>query len=264
LKIKFCSFISANQIVPPIKKMLEFQKKILSESVKNDGLLILSKGLGIDEITTHMIKGYSDPHQLVFILNVTKEEEIERYLDCLRTLGVSQSLLPKVINNEFPQKERRQVYLNGGCLFVTSRILIVDILNHRIPLNLVSGLIVCNAHTIVENSNETFIISLLKQKNEKIFIKALSENEFKFVSEFSILQKMMKLMFIENLFLYPRFHEEIILTLEKNQPDVVEVMMKLTNPMKIIQDSIVDLIKTTLNEIKSINADVHLSLLKLF
>jgi DNA excision repair protein ERCC-4 len=243
--------------------MLEFQKKILSESIKNDGLLILSKGLGIDEITTHMMKGYSDPHQLVFILNVSKEEEIERYLDCLRTLGVSQSLLPKVINNEFPQKERRQVYLNGGCLFVTSRILIVDILNHRIPLNLVSGIIVCNAHTIVENSNETFIISLLKQKNEKIFIKALSENEFKFVSEFSILQKMMKLLFIENLFLYPRFHEEIISTLEKNQPDVVEVMMKLTNHMKIIQDSIVDLIKTTLNEIKTINADVFILCVKI-
>eukprot|EP01080_Neovahlkampfia_damariscottae_P001747 gene1747-516_t len=242
--------------------MLEFQKTILSETIKEDGLLIISKGLGIDEITMNVIKGYSDPHQLVFVLNL-KDEEIQNYIERLRSAGVPQNLIPKIINNEFPQKERRQVYLDGGCLFVTSRILIVDILNHRVPLNLVSGLVICNAHTIIENSNEAFIMSLLKQKNPKIFIKAFTENEYKFVSEFTALQKMMKMMFIENLFLWPRFHEEIVKVLDKNTPEVVEVTMKLTSNMSIIQDSIVDLIKSTLNEIKKINSDVDIDLTEL-
>lgn len=38
------------------------------------------------------------------------------------------------------------MYLEGGVLFVTPRILVVDMLIERIPIHLVSGILVYKAH----------------------------------------------------------------------------------------------------------------------
>ncbi len=44
---------------------------------------------------------------------------------------------------------RHDVYMEGGVLFVTSRILVVDLLTNRVPIDLVSGILVYNAHKYV-------------------------------------------------------------------------------------------------------------------
>lgn len=41
---------------------------------------------------------------------------------------------------------RESVYLSGGVLFVTSRILVVDMLTKRLPIHLVTGIVVFRAH----------------------------------------------------------------------------------------------------------------------
>jgi len=41
---------------------------------------------------------------------------------------------------------RANIYLEGGVLFITTRILVVDILVERIPVHLVSGILVYRAH----------------------------------------------------------------------------------------------------------------------
>lgn len=82
---------------------------------------------------------------------------------------------PRVITNEVDQKERcgispenisvhhrpgytsgawqsptrSEVYQTGGVLFVTSRILVVDLLTKRLSPDHVSGIIVSNAHKYV-------------------------------------------------------------------------------------------------------------------
>lgn len=233
--------------------MLEFQKKALQDIVQKDGLLLMAKGLGIDEIIISIMKAYCDPHQLVFILN-TKDEEQEKYLNLLSQY-LPRSKLPKIINTDFGQKERKQIYLNGGCLFVTSRILTVDLLSHRVPNNLVSGVILCNAHKLFEDSNESFILRLLKQNNKDLFIKAFSEQEYNFSVGFSKLEKMLKLMYLENIYLYPRFRKEVMETLDKNSPDVIEIKVNLTKNMKLIQNSIISIIKSSIEEIKRIKID---------
>ena len=40
------------------------------------------------------------------------------------------------------------MYLAGGCMSVTSRILIVDMLTRVIPVDLISGIIVAQAHRL--------------------------------------------------------------------------------------------------------------------
>lgn len=233
--------------------MLEFHKKALQDIIQKDGLLLMAKGLGIDEIIVNIMKAYCDPHQLVFILN-TKEEEQEKYMNLLSKI-IPRNKLPKTLNTDFQQKERKQIYLNGGCIFVTSRILIVDLLSHRIPNNLVSGVILCNAHKMFDDSNETFILRLLKQNNKELFIKAFSEQEYNFSIGFSKLEKMLKLMFIQNIYLYPRFRKDVMETLDKNSPDVIEIKVGLTKNMRLIQNAMVSIIKSSIEEIKRQNID---------
>lgn len=61
----------------------------------------------------------------------------EFFTEQLRAEGVSH--LPRTINSDIQSSERYQVYTQGGVLFVTSRILVVDFLTDRIPSHLISG-----------------------------------------------------------------------------------------------------------------------------
>ena len=58
------------------------------------------------------------------------------------------------------------MYLAGGVLFVSSRILVVDLLKDRVPVSLITGLLVTRAHTLLESCQEAFAIRLYRQKNK--------------------------------------------------------------------------------------------------
>ena len=47
--------------------------------------------------------------------------------------------LPRTVTSDIQSTERYNVYTEGGVLFVTSRILVVDFLTDRIPAHLISG-----------------------------------------------------------------------------------------------------------------------------
>ena len=51
---------------------------------------------------------------------------------------------------------RETLYLNGGILFVTSRILVVDMLTKKLPIHLVTGIVVCKAHKYVVDEIRIF------------------------------------------------------------------------------------------------------------
>ncbi|XP_038067754.1 DNA repair endonuclease XPF-like [Patiria miniata] len=124
-------------------QLTEYENQMFLEIFGEDGLMLLARGLGIDRIALHLLKLYSDPGNLVLVLNASSSEE-EYYIEELEKRGVS--TLPKVINNEYSTSERKDVYLQGGVLFVTSRILVVDMLTDRLPIALVSGVLVFKAH----------------------------------------------------------------------------------------------------------------------
>ena len=50
--------------------------------------------------------------------------------------------LPKKITTDISTSEREIVYLEGGVLFITTRILVVDFLMDRIPASLITGVLV--------------------------------------------------------------------------------------------------------------------------
>ena len=61
-------------------------------------------------------------------------------------------------------------------LFVTTRILVVDMLMERLPINLVTGILVVRGHKTAEPCQESFILRLFRQKNKTGFIKAFSSS----------------------------------------------------------------------------------------
>jgi DNA excision repair protein ERCC-4 len=136
----------------------------------NDALIILAEGLGIERIFANFIKLYTDPTQLVMIVN-TEEAEEEYFMNVLKETKVNEDILPTKITTEtHTVNERAQAYFKGGCFFVTSRILVVDMLTDRIPIDLITGILVYNAHKIIDSCQETFILRMFRQKNKVIFL----------------------------------------------------------------------------------------------
>ena len=134
-------------------------------------LLITAKGLGLDEVVFNLLKVYSDPGNLVLVIG-TNEEEEEYFIQRLSKEEIKAQ--PKKVTTEYSTSDRTQLYLNGGVLFVTTRILVVDMLMERVPMNLITGLMVYKAHKTAQTAQESFIIRLYRQKNKTGFIKAFS------------------------------------------------------------------------------------------
>lgn len=64
-------------------------------------------------------------------------------------------------------------------LFVSSRILVVDLLKHRIPTEQITGFLVCRAHNILDSCQEAFALRLYRMANKVIFLFLISNFENK-------------------------------------------------------------------------------------
>lgn len=145
--------------------MDEYLRKAFEELFSEDGLLVMGRGLGLDRLyakfaqyysSFHLLSGDSssinksistDRRKLVLCLNCVGYEETFREL--LLSEGVSSTHLPAVINNEVLSHERHERYMDGGCYFITSRILIVDLLDQKLDAAKITGLLIYNAHKCV-------------------------------------------------------------------------------------------------------------------
>ncbi|KAK7100849.1 DNA repair endonuclease XPF-like [Littorina saxatilis] len=158
--------------------------------------------------------------------------------------------LPKVITNEFSAADRQKSYLEGGVQFITSRILVVDLLTDRVPVDKVSGILVYKAHKVIESCQEAFILRLYREKNKTGFIKAFSDIPEAFTSGFCHVERIMKNLFVKKLFLWPRFQANVVSCLNKHKVDVVELHLQLTPLMTDCQTALLDLINVCIKELK--------------
>jgi len=144
--------------------------------------------------------------------------------------------------------------MQGGVLFITSRILIVDMLLERVPFALISGLVVSKVHKIIDSCQEAFICRLYRTKNKTGFIKGLSKEPAAFIYGFNKTERIMRHLFVKKLFLWPRFHASVNASLESRaKPEVVEVRITLSELMKNIQFAILELISMCLKEMAKAN-----------
>lgn len=112
-----------------------------------------------------MLRVYCDPSCLVLILNSDDFEE-QYYIKMLNSQHIHE-----VANTA---AERQKVYLEGGIQFISTRILVVDLLKNRVPIEHITGIFVLRAHGIIESCQEAFALRLYRQKNKTGFIRAFS------------------------------------------------------------------------------------------
>ncbi|TDG98214.1 hypothetical protein EPR50_G00216630 [Perca flavescens] len=230
--------------------LLEFETEMFLSLFGCDGLLVVAEGMGIDRILLQFMRVYSEQGSLVLLLNTTTPEQ-EYFTEQLRAEGVTH--LPRTVTSDVQSTERYNVYTEGGVLFVTSRILVVDFLTDRIPAHLISGILVYRAHKIIESCQEAFILRLFRQKNKTGFIKAFTDKATSFSSGFCQVERVMRNLFVKKLYLWPRFQASVNTALDRHKPDVVELHVSLTPAMRAIQSSILDIMSACLKELKRYN-----------
>ena len=138
-------------------------------------------------------------------------------------------------------------------LFISSRILVVDFLSDRVPVTHLSGIIVNRAHKVIDSSQEAFILRLFRQKNTTGFIKAFTDQPQSFTQGFGRVERILKNLFVRNLYLWPRFEASVLDVFSRVKPEVIELQLKLSSRMRDIQMSVLDLIAVCVKEVKRCN-----------
>lgn len=137
---------------------LSFQKEIVAELVAEDALLIMARGLGLRNILGAFLQIYCQPQNLVLLINTTAEEEATLKDDLLSNVG-QQGQHFRSITSEQSLAERSDLYRFGGVMAITSRILVMDLLTGRIPVHLITGILVANAHRYLKGKEMDFFIT---------------------------------------------------------------------------------------------------------
>ncbi|CAK4076836.1 unnamed protein product [Aphanomyces euteiches] len=232
---------------------LDYEREIVENLLQErDVLIVLAKGLGLKMLMSRFMLLYCQPTNLTLCLNAS--DDADHYLDSLKAQGIVN--LPQVITNKCTVQERKIMYKNGGCIFVTSRILVVDMLNHVIDIPMISGLLVCDAHKVTDTSIEAFIMRLFREVNRSGFVKAFSDDAVTFSAGYNKIEQVLKLLYVRKVLLYPRFHIAIGGCLEKRQPDVYEVEVPLSPLMMEMQQALLVSLEATLNELKRSSKDL--------
>jgi hypothetical protein len=243
--------------------LLSFQKEILDQCLSTpSGLWIVAPGLGMLDVVQYMLlqeEANNPANQAIFVLNAA---------DPGRQLHMFPPHRFSVVNAEYSAQQRVTLYRRGGILFVTSRVLVVDMLKGRIPNHLVKGFVVLQAHVTTDSSTEAFILRLFSMQQHQHqpsvidvdgtvsggggFIRAFSDAPYQFSSGFSKAEKIMKNLNVTKLFLYPRFRASVATCLNAHQPQVVVLYADMTPRQRAIHDALIKIIGAVIDEILAI------------
>jgi DNA excision repair protein ERCC-4 len=151
------------------------------------------------------------------------------------------------------------MYQRGGVFCVTSRILIVDLLNNILSPKDVDGLLIAHAEEVTYDSTEAFIVRIYasQKRRDQSFIKAFTDAPDRLFSGFAKIDKTLKALQVRRLHLYPRFHDVVRKELEASAPDIEEMHQPLSPAMKEIQSSIVAAVQTCMRELKNMTPFVE-------
>lgn len=245
---------------------LDFHRHIFLEFVEKSGLLILARGLGLQELVLRgFIELYADPKILVLALNLGEsfEESLMKQYgrkeddDTLR-----KDIHFKVINASTAITAREKLYHSGGVLSITSRILLMDLLKGRVPTERVSGILIGDAHTLQEDGTEAFALELFRRTNKTAFLKAFSESVESFVLGWAKPDKALRLLMVKELCLYPRFDKLVDDELSNANVIVNEYKQAATQRMKSINVAIADLKEKCLKQIAKSNPQLEMEELR--
>ncbi|XP_042495816.1 DNA repair endonuclease UVH1 [Macadamia integrifolia] len=240
--------------------MVQFHEHIISELLEdsNGGLVILSSGLALHKLISSLLFLHSPSQGTLLILSSTPSQRsaITTTLQSLQNPINHENpnpILPSEITSELSTQHRHSLYTSGSIFFITSRILIVDLLNSKVPTSNLAGIIILNAHSLSETCTEAFIVRIFRSLNRTAYVRAFSDKPHAMVSGFAKAERIMKCLFVRRLHLWPRFQVYVSQDLERDPPIVVDIRVPQSNFMKGIQKAIVEVMDACLKEIKKTN-----------
>ncbi|GLI60025.1 hypothetical protein VaNZ11_002090, partial [Volvox africanus] len=168
---------------------------------------------------------------------------------------------PVDITNEVPAAERVQLYRavpGGRPLFITARILVVDLLARRLGGREVAGVLLLNAHRVSDTSGEGFAVALLRGDSPagapgSCWVRAVSDAPVAFNQGFNKVEKVMKALHVRRLHLWPRFQEHVRQCLDEHKPVVVEWDQELSGSMVLIQAALLEVLEGLIRELRRTN-----------
>lgn len=269
---------------------LPFQYDMIqSLLITDDPFIIMGKGVGMSNIVANMLHILGTPTKingvlkraLVIVLNASVSdnqqigEELQELFwldnDMMKDSNTTSNIGNEDINmrsfdvltaDSLSVEQRRQLYLKGGIISVTSRIFIVDLLSGVVHPNRITGLVILNVENLKNYSNESFITEIYRSQNKWGFIKGFSESPENFTMEFSPLLRRMKDLKFKRVLLWPRFRLEISKCLNKAtntyKNNVIEVKIQLTSSMLQIQLGLIECLKKCIAELNRKNPELAL------
>ncbi|KAJ7616307.1 hypothetical protein DFH06DRAFT_1239050 [Mycena polygramma] len=241
-----------------MSSLLPFHRAILERihDPSTNDLLVLARGLGLRRIICTLMKVYETEGSIVLLVNATAEEESEIGEE-LGLMGCRKPGL-RIVGYETGSKDRQVMYKKGGLFSVTSRILVVDMLQGDIPTDRITGMLVLHAERVTPLVLEAFIVRLYREKNTTGFLKAFTDQPEHITNGMSPLKNIMKELQLRTVHIYPRFQEDIKKSLERRRADVIELSQNMSESMADIHHAIIQCMTATLGELKRSNSTLDL------
>ncbi|CAK8539532.1 unnamed protein product [Lathyrus sativus] len=235
--------------------VLQFHEHIITELLEdtNGGLVILSSGLSLSKLISSLLLLHSTTQGTLLILSPSSATLKSKINFHLKTLNPQFYQIPVEITADLPVNHRHSLYSSGSVCFITSRILIVDLLTNKLPASIISGLIILNAHSVSETSTEAFIVRIFRSLNRSAFVRVFSDRPQAMVSGFAKAERTMKCLRIRKLHLWPRFQVYVSQELEQDPPDVVDIRVPMSKYMMGIQKAIIEVLGACLKEMRKTN-----------
>lgn len=194
--------IEGSFIVKRNCELLEYEKNMLQEMNDKATLFIGARGLSFNSVIEFLLNMYANEHSLCLVINASPKETSVFY-ERIQTKSGNKKI--KEFNTERTYR-RQEEYLKGGVFFVSSRCLITDFINEKIPVDKISTIFVFNAHQVYENSLEAFLLFLFKEKNKLGLVKAFTNKPLKMSNSLFDTVDYLQCRYIN---LFPRFRENV-------------------------------------------------------
>lgn len=261
---------------------LPYVAQIVTETHAADSLHVVARGLGMHNAASAFLASAVKPGMLVLLLNVPRQlattvlwpttHDALPFFHSFSSSALSSSaviapdfstqaglLLPRFLNADYNARDRVAVYTAGGLVSVTATVLVHDLLQRTLPCDKVYGIVVYNADQVKERSNIHFAMSLFRTRNRTAFIKAFSENPVALAAGFHTAEKLMRLLYVSRLVLWPRFHRSIREDLSAHQPDLVDLVVTPTSAVGALRSSLKQTAGSILGDLKYIVKTIDLS-----
>lgn len=260
---------------------LPYVGQIVTETHAADSLHVVARGLGMHNAASAFLASAIKPGMLVLLLNVPRQIAttvlwptthdalpfFHSFSSASPSLAVTATdfstqaglLLPRFLNADYTARDRVAVYTAGGLVSVTATVLVHDLLQRTLPCDKVYGIVVYNADQVKERSNIHFAMSLFRTRNRTAFIKAFSENPVALAAGFHTAEKLMRLLYVSRLVLWPRFHCFIREDLSAHQPDLVDLVVTPTSAVAALRSSLKQTAGSILGDLKYIVKTIDLS-----